>query len=190
MESSFTPGRFQDLSRFRLPKNFRGRSGVVVLLWQIVQGSLFAWSPQPLYGWRNFLLRCFGAKIGKGVIVRPTVRVTYPWKVEIGNNAWVGDHAELYSLGPILIGRDAVVSQNSYLCTGSHDYTDPTFPIYAKPITVGDEAWVAADVFVAPGITIGAGAVVGARSSVFQDIPECAIAMGSPAAIKGYRTPR
>src|SRR4051812_6822744 len=98
----FVPeGRIQDLSRFRLPPGFRGRSGGAVFLWQIVQASLFACSPQFAYGWRRLLLRAFGARIGRAVKVRPSVRITYPWKVEIGDRSWIGDHAELYSLAPI-----------------------------------------------------------------------------------------
>ena len=171
----------QNLSRFRVPPTFRGKSGWYVQLWWLVQASLFAWSPQVLYGWRRFLLRFFGAKIGKGVIIRPSARITYPWKVSIGDFAWVGDDVVLYSLGEIDIGANAVVSQRCYLCTGSHDYTQPTFDIYAKPILIGAEAWLATDVFVAPGVRIGRGAVVGARSSVFEDIPELMVAKGTPA---------
>ena len=171
----------QDLSRFRVPTTFRGRSGWYVQLWWLVQASLFAWSPQVLYGWRRFLLRRFGAKIGKGAIIRPSARLTYPWKVSIGDFAWIGDDVVLYSLGKIDIGANAVVSQHCYLCTGSHDYTKPTFDIYAKPILVGAEAWLATDVFVAPGVRIGRGAVVGARSSVFEDIPDLMLAKGTPA---------
>ena len=171
----------QDLSRFRVPATFRCRSGWYVQLWWLIQASLFAWSPQVLYGWRRFLLRFFGAKIGKGVIIRPSTRITYPWKVSIGDFAWVGDDVVLYSLGEIDIGANAVVSHRCYLCTGSHDYTQPTFDIYAKPILIGAEAWLATDVFVAPGVRIGRGAVVGARSSVFEDIPELMVAKGTPA---------
>lgn len=171
----------QHLDEFRLPDRFRGRNSLTVLLWQFVQGTLFAWSPQPFYGWRRALLRLFGAKVGVLVVIRPTVRVTYPWKIAIGDRAWIGDNVELYSLGPIDIGADAVVSQRSYLCTGSHDYRDRSFPIFQKPIRVGSGAWIAADVFVAPGVTIGDGAVIGARSSVFHDIPQMAIARGTPA---------
>jgi putative colanic acid biosynthesis acetyltransferase WcaF len=179
----------QALGRFRLPPGFRGRSGAVVLLWQLVQATLFACSPQPLYCWRRFLLRCFGARIGAAVLLRPSVRVTYPWNVEIGDRAWIGDHAELYSLGPIRIGADAVVSQRSYLCAGSHDYTKPDFPISAPAISIGAEAWIAADVFVGPGVSIGRGAVIGARSSVFSDVADYAIAMGHPARQTGSRIP-
>lgn len=172
---------YQKLNKFSVPEGFRGRGVMVVQLWWIVQASLFAWSPQFMYRWRNFLLRCFGARIGKGVVIRPTVQITYPWKLTIGDYAWVGDGAELYTLGNITIGKHAVVSQRSYLCTGSHDYQSENFDIYAKSIVIEDEAWVATDVYIAPGVTIGKGAVIGARSSVFNDMPAGMICIGSPA---------
>lgn len=178
----------QDLGRFRLPPGFRGRSAPIVLLWQLVQATLFACSPQPLYGWRRFLLRLFGGRIGTGVLVRPTARITYPWKIEIGARSWIGDHAELYSLGPIRIGADSVVSQRAYLCAATHDHRKADFPILAPGVEIGDEAWIAADVFVGPGVRIGRGAVVGARSSVFKDIGDDEIASGSPARVTGRRT--
>lgn len=171
---------YQNLRLFSLPTNFRGRSALIVQLWWMIQATLFAYSPQFLYGWRRFLLRLFGARIGKNVIIRPTVTITYPWKVTIGDNAWVGDHVCLYSLGDINVGANAVVSQRSYLCTGSHDYQRPEFNIYAKPIFVDNEAWVAADSFIAPGVTIGKGAVIGARSSVFANMPPGMICRGNP----------
>jgi putative colanic acid biosynthesis acetyltransferase WcaF len=103
--------------------------------------------------------------------------------LKIGDNAWVGDFAELYNLGDIEIGADAVVSQNSYICTGSHDYAAPSFDIYAKPIIIEAEAWVAADVFVGPGVRVGRGAVIGARSTLLTDAPEMMIMAGSPAKV-------
>lgn len=181
------PDAVQELHRFHLPPGFRGRPGIVVVLWQLVQGTVFACSPQPFYGWRRFLLRRFGAKIGRKVLVRPSVRVTYPWKVEIGDYAWIGDNAELYSLARIRIGANAVVSQRSYLCTGSHDHRQRDFPMRTGTIEISDEAWVAADVFIAPGVTIGRGAVVGARSNVFSDVAPYDIVMGSPARVSGRR---
>ena len=177
----------QELSRFRLPPGFRGRSGFTVLAWQIVQSTLFAWSLQPCYAWRRFLLRCFGAKIGRNVLVRPSARITYPWKVEIGDRSWIGDHAELYSLGPIRIGADSVVSQRSYICAASHDYRRSDFPVVAPGVEIGDQVWIAADVFVAPGVRIGHGAVIGARSSVFKTVGDCEIAIGSPAQVTRRR---
>ncbi|RMD58918.1 colanic acid biosynthesis acetyltransferase WcaF, partial [Candidatus Parcubacteria bacterium] len=153
----------------------------LVQLWWLVQGTLFALSPQALYGWRRFLLRLFGAKIGKKVLIRPSARITYPWKVRIGDYSWIGDHVELYSLGEIVIGSHVVISQRSYLCTGAHDYEKESFDIYAKKIVIEDEVWIATDVFVAPGVRIGRGAVIGARSSVFAEMPEAMICIGSPA---------
>jgi putative colanic acid biosynthesis acetyltransferase WcaF len=170
----------QDLQQFRLPPGFRGRSAVAVQLWWLVQATLFRLSPQFMYGWRRWLLRCFGAKVGRGVLLRPTVSVTFPWKVEIGDYAWIGDDAVLYSLGPISIGRNAVVSQKSYLCTGTHDARSPAFDIEAHPIVIEDEAWVASDVFIAPGVTVGRGAVIGARSTVLQAMPAGMVCVGYP----------
>tara|TARA_R110002072_G_scaffold96968_10_gene213108 strand:+ start:231 stop:782 length:552 start_codon:yes stop_codon:yes gene_type:complete len=174
---------YQDLNKFKLPKNFRGKSPIVVQLWWLVQSILFNTSPQFLYGWRNFLLRLFGAKIGKKVIIRPSVKVTYPWKLSIGDYSWIGDNVDLYTLGEINIGNNVVVSQRSYLCTGSHDYLQEGFPIYQKPINIRDQVWIATDVFIAPGITIGKGSVVGARSSVFKNIPSNKVCAGSPSKI-------
>lgn len=149
-------------------------------LWWLVQATLFGCSPQFAYRFRAALLRFFGAKVGVETIIRPSVRITYPWKVTIGDFVWIGDNAELYSLGNITIGDHAVVSQKSYLCAADHDYTKPDFPIQAKPIFIGPQAWLAADVFIAPGVKVGAGAVIGARSSVFRDMPEGMLCMGSP----------
>ena len=170
----------QDLSTFRMPAGFRGRSALAVQLWWLVQASLFRGSPQFAYGFRRWLLRLFGAQVGQGVVVRPSATITYPWKVSIGDYAWVGDDVVLYSLGEIEIGAHAVVSQSSYLCAADHDYTDPAFPIRSRRITIGPEVWVAADVFVAPGVTIGRAAVIGARSSVFADMPAGMVCFGYP----------
>lgn len=172
---------YQDLNSFKLKPNERGRSAWIVQLWWILQPVLFGMSPQFMFGWRRFLLRIFGAKIGKGVLIRPTSRITYPWKVEIGDYSWIGDNTMLYSLGPIIIGRNVVVSQSSYLCTGTHDYTVPSFDLITKPIVIEDEAWIATDVFVAPGITIGRGAIVAARSTVTKDLESLYIYKGNPA---------
>jgi putative colanic acid biosynthesis acetyltransferase WcaF len=180
----------QDLTKFRVPRGFRGRSGIIVLLWQLAQATLFGMSPQPFYAWRRALLRLFGAKIGRQVIVRPTARITYPWKIEIGDFSWIGDRVELYSLDRITIGSNSVVSQQSYLCTATHDIHDIAFSYITAPIVIGDQAWVAADVFVAPGVTIGGGAVVGMRSTVLKDVPASMVAFGSPAEVRHERCAR
>jgi putative colanic acid biosynthesis acetyltransferase WcaF len=179
--------RYQDPARMTVPPGFRGHSGAVVLLWQFVQATLFAWSPQPAYAWRRWLLRLFGAKVGKRVIVRQTVRITYPWKVSFGDHCMVGDHVEIYSLAQISIGHDAVVSQRSDLCAGTHDYLDVTFPLVGRPIVIEDQAWVATDCFVAPGVTVGRGAIVAARSTVLSDVSAGVIVAGSPATFRKLR---
>jgi len=173
--------KYTDLSQFKLPKNFRGRTGIFVQIWWFVQSSFFGLSPQFMYGWRRFLLKLFGAQIGKNVIIRPSARITYPWKIKIGDYSWIGDDVVLYSLGDIEIGNNVVVSQKSYVCAASHDYESESFDIYSNKINIQDEVWVATDVFIAPGVTIHKGAVIGARSSVFNDLPGGMICMGSPA---------
>jgi putative colanic acid biosynthesis acetyltransferase WcaF len=179
--------RVQDLRAFRLPPNFRGRPAWLVQLWWLVQATLFHLSPQLFYGWRRFLLRLFGCRVGRGVRVRPSAEITYPWKVSIGDWSWIGDRVTLYSLGEILIGDNVVVSQDSYLCTGSHDFRSPAFDIWEKAITVESEVWIAAGVYVAPGVRIGRGAVVGARSLVRHDLLPMTLYAGSPARAVGPR---
>lgn len=173
-----------ELKQFNLPKNFRGRSPIVVQLWRVIYVVFFRNSPQFLYGWRRLILRLFGAKIGKKVIIRPSVEITYPWKVEIGDYSWIGDNVVLYSLGKITIGSNTVVSQKSYLCTGSHDFNSVAFDIFEKPIVIGNSCWIATDVFVAPGVQIVDEVIVGARSSVFKSIVVKGIYKGNPVAKK------
>ncbi|RPH16160.1 MAG: colanic acid biosynthesis acetyltransferase WcaF [Alteromonadaceae bacterium TMED7] len=171
----------QDLKTYSTPEGFRGRSAFVVQLWWLIQSTLFGCSPQFMYGWRRFLLRIFGANIGRGVLIRPTVKVTYPWKLCIGDNTWVGDNVALYNLATITLGDNVVVSQRSYICTGSHDYKKPTFDIYADEVVINNQSWIATDVYIAPGVTIGQGTVIGARSSVFNDVGDNLVCIGSPA---------
>lgn len=175
------PARYQDLTRFRVPPAFRGRSALVVQLWWLVQALLFRPSPQIFFGWRRFLLRLFGARIGRGVLIRSSAEFTYPWKISIGDFSWIGDGAILYSLAEISIGAHSVVSQYCYLCAGSHDPLTPSFDLVGKPIAIGSECWLATDVFVAPGISIGDATIVGARSTVLHDLPPAMICYGYPA---------
>jgi putative colanic acid biosynthesis acetyltransferase WcaF len=175
------PETYQDLTRFRVPPNFRGRSAAIVQLWWLVQATLFHTSPQICFGWRRFLLRLFGANVGRGVLVRPSAEITYPWKVTIGDHSWIGDGVVLYSLAEINIGAHAVISQRSYLCAGSHDPESVTFDQLGKPISIGRQCWIATDVFVAPGVSIGDAAVVGARSTVLHDLPAAMYCYGYPA---------
>ena len=158
----------------------RGRSNLIVMLWWLVQAIAFPLSLHNFNALRCLLLRFFGAKIGKGVIIRPSSRFTYPWKVEIGDYSWIGDRVVFYSVDRIIIGSHCVVSQKSYLCTGSHDIKDSSFSLITAPIRIGNGTWIATDCFVAAGVNIGANSAIGARSNVLKSIPARQVAWGNP----------
>ncbi len=180
----------QDLSRSRVPRNFRGRSAFITQLWWIVQATLFYPSPRFMFGWRRFLLRMFGCKVGRDVHLRSTARIYFPWRVNLGDRCQIGDNVELYSLGQITVGEDAVISQGAYICTGSHDPYSPTFELYTRPIVIEREAWVCAQAFVFPGVTVGRGAVIAARSVLKRDAKPYLIYAGTPAREVGDRRSR
>ncbi len=142
---------------------------------------LFRWTPRLLYGVRNTLLRLFGAEIGKNVRIHPSATIYFPWNVSIDDWSSVGEDAMIYNLGPIEIGERVTVSQRAHLCAGTHDATDPAMPLQKPPISVGDQAWVCADAFVGPGVTVEEGAVVGARAVVVKDVEAWTIVGGNPA---------
>jgi putative colanic acid biosynthesis acetyltransferase WcaF len=173
--------KFQDLSLFSMPPAFRGRNACVVQLWWIIQATIFAWSPDFLYPFRAWLLRLFGAKLGKNVRIRPTAKITYPWKLSVGNDVWIGHDSIIYNLANISIGSNVALAHKVYLCTGSHDITKVTFDIEARPINIEDEVWLPNDVYVGPGVSIGRGTVVAARSSVFKSLEAGIVAAGTPA---------
>jgi putative colanic acid biosynthesis acetyltransferase WcaF len=142
---------------------------------------LFRLVPRPLYGIRRLMLRCFGAKVGRAVQISNTAIVYFPWQLAIGDDSSIGDHAYVYNLGPLEIGRRVTVSQRAHLCGGSHDYQDPAMPLIRARISIEDDAWVCADAFVGPGVTIAKGCVVGARSVVVQSTTEWTVVAGNPA---------
>ncbi len=177
-----------DLRKYDQSNFDRGRPNWLILLWWLVQAIAFPLSLHNFHSFRCWLLRLFGAKIGKGVRVRPTARFTYPWKVSIGDYSWIGDDVVLYSLDIIEIGSHCVVSQKSYLCTASHDMQNQAFSLITAPIKIGNGVWIATDCFVAPGVNIGSNAVIGVKSSVFSDIPHSQVAWGIPCTPRYTRT--
>jgi len=150
------------------------------VLWGIVQSTLFRWSPRPCFRWRVLLLNLFGAGAHPRARPYPGARVWSPGNLTLGEHATLADGVEVYCVERITIGAGTTVSQHSYLCGATHDSDDPAFPLVPMPITIGQRVWIAADVFVGPGVTIGDGAVVGARSSVFRDIEPWTVNAGSP----------
>lgn len=151
------------------------------LAWSVVWLLLARATPRPLHRWRAMILRAFGARLGRNVHVYPSVRIWAPWNLCLGDDVGVGERAELYSMATITVGARAVISQGAHLCTGTHDYEDPLFQLYARPITVGSHAWICAEAFVGPGVSIGDGAVVGARSVASRDVPAWMVVAGNPA---------
>lgn len=152
------------------------------LAWAFVQATIFRWSPRPLHGFRAWLLRCFGADIPEvsQVVVFPTAKITFPWKLTLEPRSMVGPGVIIYNLAPITLRYGANLSQRVHLCAGSHDITRWSMPLDARPITVGINAWIAAEAFVGPGVTIGELAVIGARSVVVKDQPARMICAGTP----------
>ena len=159
-------------------------------LWEVTWLVLFRPSPKPLHGWRRWLLRLFGARIGRGAVVHPSCRVWAPWNLRMGNYSCLAFHVDCYAVDKIHLGDHAVVSQYSHLCTATHDYEDPRMPLVTAPVTIGARAWVAARAFIGPGVTVGEGAVVGAASAVFHDVPPWTVVGGNPATALKPRTLR
>jgi len=149
-------------------------------VWSLFQLPFLPHTPRILSPLRVLLLRLFGAKVSASNLICGGVRVWCPWNLELGTASAIGYGVELYNFAPIRIGDNSVISQYSYLCTATHDYTSPSYPLVSKPIEIGSQVWIAAGVFVAPGVSIGEGAVVGARSVVTKDIREWTVSAGNP----------
>ncbi|GAB3793840.1 WcaF family extracellular polysaccharide biosynthesis acetyltransferase [Nocardioides ungokensis] len=161
----------RDLSGFTGAGYDIGRGKLTQVLWLAVSGSVFMrwWCPASV---RVAILRAFGAQIGDGVLVRHRVRIHWPWKLTVGDNTWIGEGAWILNLEPVTIGANVCISQDAFLCTGSHDRRSPTFEFDNAPISIGDGAWVAARATVLRGVSIGEGATVGAGSLVVRDVAD------------------
>ena len=159
-------------------------------VWQFVYIVLFRPSPPPLHRWRCWLLRCFGARIGSPCFVYNSVQIWAPWNLIMADHSTLAPRVICYSMAPISLGKRVVISQGVHLCTGSHDFESENFQLFAKPITVAQDAWICADAFVAPGVSIEAGAVIGARSVVTRNQPSWMVCAGNPCRpIKRRRPP-
>lgn len=160
---------------------------VMRLVWGFVWLLAYRPSPKAFHGWRRFLLRRFGAKIANDAYPHPSVKIWAPWNLEMGSLSCLGPDVDCYSVDRIVIGPRALVSQYSFLCTATHDYRVASRPVVTSPIVIRERAWVAADAFIGPGVTVGEGAVVGARSSVYMDVEPWTVVAGNPArVIKKY----
>lgn len=169
-----------DLSRYRNHARGDVKYFVRRILWSCVQIPFWPKMPRRLSWLRIALLRMFGARIGDHCLIAGGVRVWIPWNLQIGHHSVVGDNAEIYNLAMVVIGSNSVVSQKAFICTATHDYRSSGFPLYAEVIRIESGVWIAADAFLGPGITVGEGSVVGARSVVTRDVPAWTVAAGNP----------
>ena len=165
-------------SRTASPWPFKER--LRILLWLIVWPLFCSWTPKPLNAWRLFWLGLFGCKIDGQPFVHQRARIAMPWHITLHDKSCVGDRANLYALGEIELGRNCVVAQEVYLCTGTHDFNDPNLSLVTAKIVVGSEAFICARTFVLPGVRIGDGAIVGACSLVTRNVEPWNIVAGSP----------
>ena len=160
--------------------SFSLKNRLARVIWSIVYHGFFKWTPRPTHGVRALILRLFGARLGRKCHVYPRVRIWAPWNLEMADHASLADGVNCYSMAPIRIGEKAVVSQGAHLCAGTHDYEDPSFQLYALPITVGAHAWICTEAFVGPGVEIGEGSVIGARAVVTKTMPAWMVCAGNP----------
>jgi putative colanic acid biosynthesis acetyltransferase WcaF len=156
-------------------------------LWTVVWATLFRLSPPPCHAWRRWLLARCGARVGRGAHVYPSARIRAPWKLTLGPHACLAPGVECYNVDEIELEEAAIVSQRAFLCAASHDYQRYDFALVAAPIVVGRHAWIAAEAFVGPGVSIGEGAVVAARAVATRDVAPWSCVAGNPARVVGRR---
>lgn len=148
----------------------RGASKIKEGLWWVVRSLLFApWFPIPSF-LKRAALRLFGAKVGKGVVIRSRVNITFPWKLTIGDHVWIGDEVLILSLASVTIGSHVCISQRAFLCTGSHRFSSENFDLVTEPISIGEGSWIAANVFICPGVTLAPGTQCKAGAVVSKSV--------------------
>ena len=161
--------------------SFTLRNRLYRLVWMITWVLLASWTPTPMHRWRMFLVRLFGGQTTRTGSLYPSARIWSPVNFEMGDKACVGPDAKIYSMAKITLEPYALVSQGAHVCAGTHDIEDPNFQLQARPIVIGARAWIAAEAFVGPGVTVGRGAVLGARACAFRDLDPWTVYVGNPA---------
>ena len=160
----------KDLSAFSGHGYDKGRNKAWQAAWLAAQSAVLQhwWCPARV---RTAALRAFGAKIGEGTLVRHRVRIHWPWKLTLGENVWIGEGAWILNLEPVKIGSNSCISQDVFICTGSHDFKSDSFEFDNAPITIGERSWVAAKATILRGVAVGEGSLVGAAALVTKDVP-------------------
>jgi putative colanic acid biosynthesis acetyltransferase WcaF len=158
----------------------RGRPPAFEALWYAVKCLVFLSALPYPSRFKCALLRWFGARIGRGVVIKPRVNVHFPWKLIIDDFAWIGEETFILNLEPVKIGSHCCISQRAFICTGNHDYRVPDMPFRNRPISLDDGVWVGAQAFIGPGVTIGTDAVVTAGSIAIKSLPSEMVCAGNP----------
>lgn len=152
-----------------------------ILMWEYAWPLLCRWTPKPFNPWRLLILRLFGAKIHGRPFVHQRSCIEHPWNLTLHDRSCLGDHAHLYCLDAVEIQKGACIAQEAYLCTGTHDFSHPAWPLQTATIEIGVGAFVGARAFVLPGIRVGREAIIGACSVVTRNVPACSVVAGNPA---------
>jgi len=176
-----------DLSRYTPGQFDRGAGKLKEGLWLLVSLVLFRLCPFSFSALKCFVLRAFGAKIGRNVTIKPQVKITFPWKLTVGDHVWLGEEIWLLNLERIHIGSHVCISQRAFLCTGSHNFTRPQFDLITQPITLEDGTWIGAGAWVGPGVTIGSHAILTASSVTSKNLEPFGIYRGNPATLVKQR---
>jgi putative colanic acid biosynthesis acetyltransferase WcaF len=166
-----------------------GRGKFMRTLWYFCSVAFFENGWFPISGLKVRLLRLFGARIGRGVVIKPNVRIKFPWRLSIGDHCWIGQESWLDNMVVVEIGSHVCISQLVYLCTGSHDHRRRTFDLLPSPIRIGDGAWIGARATILPGVTVGPNAIVAGGSIVTKDVDAAQIVGGNPAKEIARREP-
>lgn len=169
-----------DIAENRKHLNYSRMTYVKRILWTLGK-FFFRNSPRIAFGYRNAILRLFGAKIGRHVHIYSSTVVWFPWNLEVGDWSAIGEDTLIYNLGRVTIGEKATISHRVHVCAGTHDYTDPTLPLLRPEINIGSQTWICANAFIGPGANIGEGAIIGAGAVMMKDAEAWGIYAGNPA---------
>jgi putative colanic acid biosynthesis acetyltransferase WcaF len=167
---------------------YKPGSGFKRFIWHYTNGLFFRSGIFPFYGLKVFILRLFGARVGKGVLIKPYVNIKYPWFLQIGDHTWIGENVWIDNLGLIKIGSHVCISQGAYLLTGNHDFKKPAFDLIVKNITIEDGVWIGAKSVVCPGVTCGPHSILSVGSILSSDMEAFGIYKGNPASKIAVRT--
>jgi putative colanic acid biosynthesis acetyltransferase WcaF len=165
----------------------KGRSFIVQMLWHFVGFPLVRSNYMPVSSVKGMVLRLFGARIGKGVYIKPGLKVKFPWYLSVGDHCWLGEDVWIDNLAEVTIGSHVCVSQGAYFCTGNHDWKTPNMKLFRKPLTIKDGTWIGAKAVLCPGVVVGPEAIVTVGSVVTRNIPGHEIWTGNPARFARYR---